>query len=126
MKTLLTTLNSKFIHSNLALRYLKEASKDIEDMEILEFTINQNIDFIASEIYKSKKDCICFSVYIWNVKETLRICEILKTVKPDLKILLGGPEVSYDVKDVMERYRYIDFIIYGEGEETFKIGRAHV
>lgn len=120
IKTLITTLNSKYVHSNLAIRYLKRFVEDIEDVDILEFTINQNIDFITSEIYKLKKEMIVFSVYIWNIKETLRICEILKTVNPDLKIALGGPEVSYDVREAMENYKFIDFVIYGEGEETFR------
>lgn len=120
MKTLLTTLNSKYIHSNLAIRYLQRFVEDIEDVDILEFTINQSTDFITSEIYKLEKDLIGFSVYIWNIKETLAICEILKLVNPEIKIFLGGPEVSYDVKEGMEKYKYIDFILYGEGEETFR------
>ena len=98
MKTLLTTLNSKYIHSNLAIRYLQRFVEDIEDVDILEFTINQSIDFITSEIYKLEKDLIGFSVYIWNIKETLAVCQILKLVKPEIKIFLGGPEVSYDMK----------------------------
>lgn len=120
MKTLLTTLNSKYIHSNLAIRYLKSIVEDLEDIDIAEFTINQSIDFIASEIYKLNKDIVCFSVYIWNITETLKVCQILKLVKPEMKILLGGPEVSYDVRDVMERYGYVDYVIFGEGEETFR------
>lgn len=120
MEILLATLNSKYIHSNLAIRYLKEITKDIKEIDTLEFTINQSIDFIVSEIYKLKKDMICFSVYIWNIEETLEVCKILQIINPDIKILLGGPEVSYDVKSVMEKYDYIDFIIYGEGEETFR------
>lgn len=120
MKIILTTLNSKFIHSNLAIRYLSNYVKNIVDIEIYEFTINQNIDFIASEIYKLDPKVIGFSTYIWNLKETLKICEILKTVKPDIKIVLGGPEVSFDGESLMEQYPYVDFIIYGEGEETFK------
>ena len=120
MKTLLTTLNSKYIHSNLAIRYLQRFVEDIEDVDILEFTINQSIDFIISEIYKLEKDLIGFSVYIWNIKETLAVCQILKLVKPEIKIFLGGPEVSYDMKEALEKYKYIDFILYGEGEETFR------
>lgn len=120
MDTLIVTLNSKYIHSNLAIRYLKRFVEDIEDVGVLEFTINQNIDFITSEIYKQEKELVVFSVYIWNIKETLKICKILKTVKPELKIALGGPEVSYDVRQHMENYEYIDFIMFGEGEETFR------
>lgn len=120
MKIILVSLNSKFIHSNLAIRYLSKYVSDIEDIDIYEFTINQNLHFIASEIYKLLPDVIGFSTYIWNLKETLKICEMLKLIKPELKILLGGPEVSYDGAKVMKDNPYIDYIIYGEGEETFK------
>jgi radical SAM superfamily enzyme YgiQ (UPF0313 family) len=120
MKTILTTLNSKFIHSCLSIRYLQTYVKDLVDVEIKEFTINQNKDFIAAEIYKEKPEVIGFSTYIWNLKETFEICEILKLVNPKLKIILGGPEVSYDSEQILEENPFIDFIIYGEGEDTFK------
>ena len=86
----------------------------------MEFTINQNIDYIAGEIYKANPDILCLSTYIWNRNETLKICEILKMVKPDLKIILGGPEVSFDGKDILKDHPFIDFIVYGEGEKSFK------
>ncbi len=120
MKTILTTLNSKFIHSCLSIRYLQTYVKDLVDVDIKEFTINQNKDFIAAEIYKEKPEVIGFSTYIWNLKETFEICEILKLVNPKLKIILGGPEVSYDSEQILEENPFIDFIIYGEGEDTFK------
>lgn len=120
MDIMLTTLNSKFIHSNLAIRYLAKYVQDIKDIKIREFTINQNTDFITSEIFKEDPDYIGFSVYIWNLWETLEICKILKIVKPDIKIILGGPEVSFDTLNIMEEYSYIDFIVIGEGEETFR------
>lgn len=120
MKILLTTLNSKYIHSNLAIRYLSRYVEDIESIQVEEFTINQNIDFIASEIFKLQPDVIGFSTYIWNIKQTLKVCKILKMVQPSIKILLGGPEVSYEETSLMKNHNYIDFIIYGEGEETFR------
>ncbi|NLV87753.1 MAG: B12-binding domain-containing radical SAM protein [Tissierellia bacterium] len=120
MKIVLTTLNSKFIHTSLSIRYLKAFVEDIVDVELKEYTINQDINYIASQLFKTNADLIGFSVYIWNLTETLRICEILKKVRPDIKILLGGPEVSFDSKESLETYPFIDYIIYGEGEETFK------
>ncbi len=120
MKVILTTLNSKFIHSNLAIRYLKEYVKPINEFEIMEFTINQTRESIVAEIYKSRPDLLGFSTYIWNIEETLRICETIKIISPMTKILLGGPEVSFDGKQVMEEHPYVDYIIYGEGEESFK------
>lgn len=120
MNTILVSLNSKFIHSNLAIRYLSKYVADIDNVHIHEFTINQRPDYIAAEIYKLSPDIVGFSTYIWNLKETLEVCEILKLVKPEIKILLGGPEVSYDGEDILKDIAYIDYIIYGEGEETFK------
>lgn len=120
MKMILVSLNSKYIHSNLAIRYLSKYVLDTKDVDIHEFTINQNSNFIASEIYKLSPNFIGFSTYIWNLNESLRVCKILKKVKPELRILLGGPEVSYDGEKIMENNPYIDYVIYGEGEESFK------
>ena len=119
MKIILTTLNSKFIHSNLAIRYLKEYVRDILPVEVLEFTINQSIDSITSEIYIRSPDIVGFSTYIWNIEETLEICQILKLVSPNTKILLGGPEVSFDGVDLLVQNPFIDYIIFGEGEDAF-------
>ncbi|WP_025642609.1 B12-binding domain-containing radical SAM protein [Schnuerera ultunensis] len=120
MNIILTTLNSKFIHSSLSIRYLKSYSEDMVPIELMEFTVNQNINYIVGEIYKKDPDIIGFSTYIWNREETLQICEILKIIKPELKIILGGPEVSFDGKNILRKHWFIDFIIYGEGEITFK------
>ena len=120
MKIVLSTLNSKFIHSNLALRYLKEYVKDLVTVDIMEFTINQTIDSIISQIYKKSPDILGFSTYIWNVEKTLEICQIIKMVSPKTKILLGGPEVSFDGMDILRTYPFIDCIIYGEGEQSFR------
>jgi radical SAM superfamily enzyme YgiQ (UPF0313 family) len=99
---------------------LKEYVRDLISIELKEYTINQNIDFIASDIYKENPDVIGFSTYIWNLTETLEICEILKIVKPEIKIILGGPEVSFGGEKILKDNPFIDFIVYGEGEETFK------
>lgn len=126
MKIILTTLNSKFIHSCLSIRYLKEYVADLINVQIKEYTINQNIDFIASDLYKLETDIIGFSTYIWNLTETLRICETLKLVNPKLKIILGGPEVSFDGEKILNENPFIDYIVYGEGEETFKELISHM
>ena len=120
MKIILSTLNSKFIHSSLSIRYLKEYVRDIAKVEIKEYTINQNLDFIVSELYELNPDVIGFSTYIWNVEEIIKVSKALKIVKPDMKIFLGGPEVSYDGVQSMKENPHIDFILYGEGEETFR------
>ncbi len=121
MKTLITTLNSKFIHTSLSIRYLKSfVEKDFPDVEIEEYTINQNIEYIVGDIFKKDLDVVAFSCYIWNIDNILQISETLKLVKPDIKIILGGPEVSFDGEKIIEDNPFIDFIIFGEGEETFR------
>ncbi|GAA0710391.1 B12-binding domain-containing radical SAM protein [Paraclostridium ghonii] len=118
MKILLTTLNSKFIHTNLGIRYLNQMIKDIEDIDvdIREYTINNELDFILKDIYSNSYDVILFSTYIWNVNDIVKICNNLKKVNPNIKIALGGPEVTYDSEESMSKYDFIDYILYGEGE----------
>ncbi|KGJ49251.1 radical SAM protein [Clostridium sp. NCR] len=122
MKILLTTLNSKFIHTNLAIRYLKQMVKDIEDIDvdIREYTINNELDFILKDIYANNYDVILFSTYIWNVNDIVKICNNLKKVNKNVKIALGGPEVTYDSEESMKKYDFVDYILYGEGELVFR------
>ena len=121
MKVLLTTLNSKYIHSSLSIRYLNSYCNDLNlDIDVREYTINQNTEYITGEIFKTKADVVAFSCYIWNIEETIEICNRLKLINKDIKIILGGPEVSFDGEIVLKKYDFIDFVIFGEGEETFK------
>ncbi|WGX75990.1 B12-binding domain-containing radical SAM protein [Paraclostridium bifermentans] len=122
MKILLTTLNSKFIHTNLAIRYLNQMVKDIEDIDvdIREYTINNELDFILKDIYANDYDVILFSTYIWNVNDIVKICNNLKKVNKNVKIALGGPEVTYDSEESMKKYDFVDYILYGEGELVFR------
>ena len=123
MKILLTTLNSKYIHTNLAIRYLNKCiERDVRNkedftVEVQEFTINNSEDYIYNEIIAGEHDVVCFSCYIWNIEKTLHLCENLKKALPELKILLGGPEVSYDGEQLLEKYWFIDYIVAGEGEK---------
>lgn len=119
-KVLITTLNSKYIHSSLAIRYLKSfCNNNDENIDMKEFTINMHLDDILIDIYEGGYDLVAFSCYIWNYKEILKLTKDLKKVNPDIKILLGGPEVSYKPKNEIKNKSFIDFIIYGEGEKTF-------
>lgn len=128
MKILLTTLNSKFIHTNLAIRYLNQMVKDTEniDVEIKEYTINNELDFILKDIYANNYDVILFSTYIWNVNDIVKICNNLKKINPDIKIALGGPEVTYDSEEAMKKYDFVDYILYGEGELIFRDFTKHL
>ncbi|QAT43293.1 B12-binding domain-containing radical SAM protein [Aminipila luticellarii] len=121
MKILLTTLNAKYIHSNLALKYLyMSAVENRRSMDIREFTINNDDDYIYTEMIRGDYSAICFSCYIWNITRTVRLAENIKKASPDIKILMGGPEVSYDSIEFLRKHKCVDYIIVGEGEEVFK------
>ena len=120
MKIILATLNAKYIHTNLAIRYLKAAARPEFDPELAEYTIKDPAFNIVSDLFQKKPDIIGFSCYIWNINETIHVIKMLKTVLPNVKIVLGGPEVSYDVHDWLKKYSEIDYIIMGEGEVSFK------
>lgn len=120
MNVVLSTLNSKFIHSSLALRYLKaygEAHGQAYD--IVEYTINMPVLHILSDITEHDIDVLGFACYIWNIEMTLHVVDMVKAVRPDIKIVLGGPEVSFTADDLLERCPNIDYIVQGEGEEAF-------
>ena len=122
MRILLTTLNSKFIHSNLALRYLRSSCKDLPATVVMdEFTINDNMEGVIGNIYRHNPDIVALSCYIWNIEETLMVVESLKKVMPHCTIVLGGPEVSFDPSSLMEKSPDIDVIVRGEGEITFPL-----
>ncbi|KXG42901.1 B12-binding domain-containing radical SAM protein [Tepidibacillus decaturensis] len=120
MKVILSTLNAKYIHSSLALRYLKAYSqREFPDIKILEYSIKEPILQMVSEIYQKDPDVVGFSCYIWNIEETIQLIQLLKKVKPEVRIVLGGPEVSYDLDYWFKRVPEIDVIVVGEGEATF-------
>jgi radical SAM superfamily enzyme YgiQ (UPF0313 family) len=118
MQVLLTTLNAKYIHLNLAVRLLYDLNKDYETLHWKEFTIKENSDAIAA--FCSPYELVCFSCYIWNITETLEVARKIKIASPDTKILLGGPEVSYEWEDVIAQDA-VDYIITGEGEIPFAL-----
>ena len=120
MKTLLATLNAKYIHTNLAIRYLKAAARPEFDPQLAEYTIKDPAFNIVSDLFQKKPDVVGFSCYIWNIEETIKVIQMLKTVLPETKIVLGGPEVSYDSNHWLRKVPEIDYIIMGEGEVSFK------
>jgi len=117
MKTLLTTLNAKYIHTNLAIRLLYSLNRDWPGLDWREFTINQNPDEVAE--FCADFEVVAFSCYIWNITQTLEVARKIKALRPSTQILLGGPEVSYDWQDVIAQPA-VDFIITGEGETPFR------
>jgi len=120
MKILLTTLNSKYVHSNLALKYLYSVSEGSGlDIDLKEFTINNEMGYIYTEILRGGYDLVCFSVYIWNVAQIRRLCADLKKARPDMKIMAGGPEVSHETLSFMKENPWVDYVLRGEGELPF-------
>lgn len=120
LKVLLTAINAKYIHSNLAVYSLRAFAKQYrKSVEIVEYTINQQIDEILMDIYKKKPDVLCFSCYLWNITYVGGLIREIKKVLPETDIWLGGPEVSYNAADVLTQYPQVKGIMRGEGEETF-------
>ena len=117
-KILLTTLNSRYTHSSLGLRYLYANLKEFQtDAKILEFSINDAIQTIAEKLLIQMPSIIGIGVYIWNAKEVSELIGILKKVSPSTTIILGGPEVSHEPFRV--HFDEADFIIQGEGDTAF-------
>lgn len=120
MKVLLAAVNAKYIHSNLAVHSLKAYARTYtEEIEVAEYTINQTFDAILQDIYRRKPDLLGISCYLWNIEYVGQLLRELPKILPDTKIWLGGPEVSYDAKAVLEQYPKVEGVMCGEGEETF-------
>lgn len=119
-KILLVALNAKYIHSNPAVYCLKAyAAEYQEQIEIAEYTINQQTDEILRDIYKRKPDVIAFSCYIWNITPVLELVGELGQIAPHIPLFLGGPEVSYNAEKLLEKHAELTGILVGEGEEVF-------
>jgi len=118
-KILAVAINSKFVHTNPALRYIKKYIEHNSDIEITlkEYTINNHINDIIKNIFRESPTTIMFSVYIWNREYVLKIVQEIKKVL-DVKIIFGGPEIFYDAENVMLENPQVDYICYGEGEQT--------
>jgi len=114
MKTLLISINAKYIHTNNAVRLLK-ANSDFH-CDILECTIKDDIDKIVDNILKYEPDVVAFSAYIWNIGLIIKIID--KIAFYPSKVVVGGPEVSYESTFFINNYP-IDYIIRGEGEISF-------
>lgn len=120
MKICLAGVNASYTHTALSVRCLKKAAFD-SDVCLREFTINDTYESVVENLYLTKADVYAFSCYIWNIEFILKISFAIKTALPECKILFGGPEVSFDAKEVFAKYPFVDFVICGEGEEAFKM-----
>ncbi|HIJ86121.1 MAG TPA: DUF4080 domain-containing protein [Desulfuromonadales bacterium] len=122
MKILLTTLHAKYSHASLALPCLAAYCRDIPDADftIREWTVNEPREHLLKLVMAEQADLIAFSCYIWNIELTLKVISDIKMIVPETMIVLGGPEVSFGIFDLMHDNPAVDFVIKGEGEETFR------
>ena len=124
MKTVIGCLNSKYIHASLSpwclLAGVKTFAKQEHQIFVREGTINGDVKDYAATIEELSPQVAAFSCYIWNVEKTLEVCKILKN-NLNCKIILGGPEVAYRAKKVLEKYEFVDFVLSGEGEYNFPL-----
>lgn len=115
---ILTTLNSRYTHSSIGLRYLYANLKELQDnAQIIEFSINDALQSIAEKLLIHSPSIIGIGVYIWNATEVNELLHIIKKVSPNTKVILGGPEVTYEPFRV--NFDEADFIIQGEGDIAF-------
>lgn len=115
---ILTTLNARYSHTSLALRYLYANLKELkENAKILEFVINSSNQTIAEQILEHKPKIVGIAVYIWNATDVAELVQTIKKVSPETIVVLGGPEVSY--KPLRVNFDMADYIITGEGEVSF-------
>ena len=115
MKTVLSTINAKYIHTSLALRLLYVANKEHFDISFREYALKEDVETIANELLLTGCDVIGLGVYIWNVRPIHRLVSMLKKRKPALIIILGGPEVTYEPAFFLANWP-VDYIVSGEGE----------
>ena len=122
VKVLLAAVNAKYIHSNLAVYCLRAYAKERypeSEIAIAEYTINQPFDEILTDLYRRNPDVLCLSCYLWNITEVGQILRETAKILPKTAIWLGGPEVSYNAREVLENYPMVQGIMKGEGEESF-------
>ena len=118
MKIILSTLNARYTHSSIGLRYLYANMEELQtDTKILEFSINEAIQTIAEKILDEEPDILGLGIYIWNAIQTQALIEVIKKVSPKTQIIIGGPEVSYEPFRV--DFSLVDFVLQGEGDTAF-------
>jgi len=118
-KIVLATLNAKFFHTSFGLRYLYANLKELQDFcEIKEFIIQTRAIDIVEQILESKPDIVGFGVYIWNIVETTDVVNLLKVIAPEIKIILGGPEVSYETEQ-QSIVAPADYVLTGPADLSF-------
>ena len=118
MKVLLTALNAHYMHTSLAIRQLRAACRDMEEIEIelCELHINLPYRRVLGDIARKKPDVIGFSCYIWNIGYVIRLCRALRLALPETTIFLGGPEAAFAQEELLRENACVDAVLAGEGE----------
>mgnify|MGYP000167992065 CR=1 FL=1 len=115
----LATINAKYIHASLGLRYLYANLNELQSKcEIKEFVIQTRAIDIVEQILAAKPSIVGFGVYIWNIVETTNVVSLLKVIAPEIKVVLGGPEVSYE-SDEQAIVQAADFVLTGAADVSF-------
>lgn len=115
----LTTLNAKYIHAAFGLRYLMANLGELKTRAcIVEFDINQRPLDIAEVLLAREPQILGFGVYIWNVEQTQVVVAAIRKLRPDITIILGGPEVSYETGQ-QAIVQLADYVITGEADLKF-------
>ena len=115
----LSTLNAKFIHAAFGLRYLMANLGPLQARaRLIEFDINQRPLEIVEALLALDPRIIGLGIYIWNVAPATEVVGMLKRLRPDLIVILGGPEVSYEVEE-QPIVELADYVITGEADLKF-------
>ncbi len=119
MSILLTTLNARYAHTSLGLRYLAANMGEMQaDTQIVEFIIGGSITTMAEKLLERKPKIIGLSVYIWNVEDSTKLVALLKRIAPEVVIVLGGPEVSHEFEE-QAIVQLADYVVTGWGDISF-------
>ena len=115
----LVAVNARYQHSSFGMRYLQANLAELEERsQLMEFTINERAVDVAEKIVGAEPKVVGIGVYIWNVDVVQRLVRIVRQIRPDVSIVLGGPEVSYE-QEQQAWLKDADYVICGEGEEAF-------
>ncbi len=125
MKAAVCSINSQYIHSSLAPWCLKAGymayGKGLAQIQVLEGTINQPLEEVLNAILSARPDALAFCCYIWNIQTVRALLLRLQEVCPQLPVLLGGPEATFNAGQLLEEFPQVCAVLCGEGEEIFPL-----
>ncbi len=125
LRVTIANINSRYIHSSLAPWCLaagvRAYGNGTADVTVCEGTVNESDDTLLARLRASAPQVLCLCCYIWNITTVLRLASALKAERPELTVILGGPEVSYRPADVFASCKAVEYIIAGEGERPLAL-----